>query len=354
MPSVDELFDQMEEQGVEAYAEEQYCVIDADTRTITVPPEYQLLGVENDKKVERLYFRCPKIVGDNIDLSTGFQLFICFENAGNEADAYHIDDMQVEADNIIFSWLLGEAVTRYKGNVQFAFCAIKPGEEGEPDLNRWNTTINNECVCLIGLKSTEIVEEQNADAIAQLWDAISQISTGGSGGTNNYDDLQNKPKINNVELTGNKTADDLGLQPNGEYLTSDDLPEKLPNPYKLKFTGAVTDEYDGSQELTVDVPQGGTTMQREEKQSTDTIVTLQPNVLYVFPEMASLTVTLAEPDNPNVANEYHFFFISGATATTLTLNDVLSDAYSIEANMKYEVSILENVAYIKGVSVSAA
>lgn len=175
MPSIDELFDQMEEQGVEAYAQEQYCVIDADTRIITVPPEYQLLGVENDKKVERLYFKCPKIIGDNIDLSTGFQLFICFENAGNEADAYHIDDMQVEADNITFSWLLGEAVTRYQGNVQFAFCAIKPGEEGEPDLNRWNTTINDECTCLIGLKSTEIVEEQNADAIAQLWDEIKSL-----------------------------------------------------------------------------------------------------------------------------------------------------------------------------------
>ena len=93
---------------------------------------------------------------------------------------------------------------------------------------------------------------------------------------------------------------------------------------------------------------------RQQMQDTDVNVTLQPNILYVFPEMASLTVTLAEPDNSNVANEYHFFFISGATATTLTLNDVLSDAYSIEANMKYEVSILEGVAYIKGVSMSEA
>ena len=91
---------------------------------------------------------------------------------------------------------------------------------------------------------------------------------------------------------------------------------------------------------------------RQQMTSSDIVVTLDPNKLYVFPEMASLTVTLAEPDNSNVANEYHFFFTSGATATTLTLNNVLSDAYSIEANMKYEVSILENVAYIKGVSTS--
>lgn len=37
------------------------------------------------------------------------------------------------------------------------------------------------------------------------------------------------------------------------------IPEKLPNPKKLVFTGAVTGEYDGSQELTVDVPAGGGT-----------------------------------------------------------------------------------------------
>lgn len=31
------------------------------------------------------------------------------------------------------------------------------------------------------------------------------------------DDVTNKPKINNVELTGNKTLADLGIQPKGNY-----------------------------------------------------------------------------------------------------------------------------------------
>lgn len=133
------------------------------------------------------------------------------------------------------------------------------------------------------------------------------------------------------------------------------VPEQLPNPHKLTFTGAVTAEYDGSTEQTVNIPiAGSSATPRQEMQKADTTVTLDPSKLYVFPEMASLTVTLAEPDNSNVANEYHFFFTSGATATTLTLNDVLSDAYSIEANMKYEVSILEGIAYIKGVSMGEA
>lgn len=39
-------------------------------------------------------------------------------------------------------------------------------------------------------------------------------SGGGTGGTTNYNDLTNKPKINNVELSGNKTTSDLGISYN--------------------------------------------------------------------------------------------------------------------------------------------
>lgn len=34
---------------------------------------------------------------------------------------------------------------------------------------------------------------------------------GGGGGTSDYDDLDNRPQINSVTLTGNKSASDLGL-----------------------------------------------------------------------------------------------------------------------------------------------
>lgn len=36
-----------------------------------------------------------------------------------------------------------------------------------------------------------------------------------------------------------------------------DIPEALPNPYALTFTGAVTGSYDGSQAVTVEIPSGG-------------------------------------------------------------------------------------------------
>lgn len=158
------------------------CVIDAQSRTIEVPEKYKLLGVENDKRVERIYFQCPKIVGDNQDLSQDYQLFVNYQNANGDPDAYHIDDMEVDGDNITFSWLLEENVTKYRGSIQFAFGAIIPGDEAEdPDKNRWNTTINTDCTCLVGLKSTQMVAESNPDALAQIWDEINKLKLGGVG-----------------------------------------------------------------------------------------------------------------------------------------------------------------------------
>ena len=55
------------------------------------------------------------------------------------------------------------------------------------------------------------------------------ISASG-GGTTDYDDLDNHPSINNVELSGNKTASDLGLQ---DELTFDNVPtDGSDNPVK--------------------------------------------------------------------------------------------------------------------------
>ena len=34
---------------------------------------------------------------------------------------------------------------------------------------------------------------------------------GGAGGTTNYDNLTNKPKVNGIVLSGNKTSADLGI-----------------------------------------------------------------------------------------------------------------------------------------------
>lgn len=61
-------------------------------------------------------------------------------------------------------------------------------------------------------------------------DDIEEIVTfeeGVTGGTDNYNYLSNKPKINNVELRDNKTAKQLGLQEEMESLTNMEIEEIL-------------------------------------------------------------------------------------------------------------------------------
>lgn len=86
----------------------------------------------------------------------------------------------------------------------------------------------------------------------------------------------------------------------------------------------------------------------------DETVTLQPNVLYVFPEMANLTITLAAITDNTIANEYHFFFTSSATATVTNFPAIPGlDSFAAEANMVYEVSILEAIARVDENEVTA-
>lgn len=47
------------------------------------------------------------------------------------------------------------------------------------------------------------------------------------GGTDNYNYLNNKPQINNIELKGNKTSRQLGLQEEMDSLTNMEIEEIL-------------------------------------------------------------------------------------------------------------------------------
>lgn len=55
-------------------------------------------------------------------------------------------------------------------------------------------------------------------------------------------------------------------------------------------------------------------------ETSDTTFTLTPNTFHIWDEVPSLTLVLGEPTY-GVANEYLFQFISGSTATTLSLPD---------------------------------
>ena len=60
--------------------------------------------------------------------------------------------------------------------------------------------------------ATDIPEKPLTRVEKYLNKIVENGGGGGGGGTSDYDQLSNRPQINNNTLTGNKTSSDLGLQ----------------------------------------------------------------------------------------------------------------------------------------------
>ena len=352
------------------------------------------------------------------------------------------------------------------------------GQDGQDGKDGKDAKIN-------GKNSIEI-EAGNNITIDDTENGIRINSTGGgSGGTSNYNDLSNKPKINNVELNGNKTSSDLGLQPAGNYALESDIPtktsdlnndsgfidknvnnltnyyktsetynkteidNKISSVYKYKgtvatyanlpssdltvgdvynvestgdnyaWTGTVWDKLGGDIDLSgyqpkidsthklssdlvddtgntnkfvtstdktnwnakYDKPSGGipktdlsssvqtslgkadTALQSHQDisgkankisvvQTSASTIEINPNTFYKFGEVASLNITLASITDNTIYNEYMFEFVSGSTATTLTLPSSIKwlETPTIDANKIYQCSIVDNIGLLVGVA----
>ena len=109
--------------------------------------------------------------------------------------------------------------------------AGKDGKDGINGIDGKDATIN-------GVNTLTLTAGENI-TLTQSGSTLEISSTGGgSGGTSNYNDLSNKPKINNVELSGNKTTSDLGLF-SGNY---NDLTNKPTIPTVPTIVSAFTND----------------------------------------------------------------------------------------------------------------
>lgn len=337
-------------------------LINPETRTITVPETEKIFGVSHDGNTERKHFRCPKVVGDNIDLST-MHLYVNYQNANGDKYPYLVEDVQTDGDYITYSWLIGPDVVAYKGQIKFIVCAKK----GDGTIPEWNTTLAEGTV-LEGLEATDEVVERNPDIIEQILTRLDNVTEipqekvteavstymeeNPINVPKNLSDLKEDAEHRTVTDAEKQSWDNKSdFSGNYEDLrgkpTIPTVPTTLPNPQSLTITyGGQTHTYDGSEAVAITIETGG--IERIEKLSTDTTVTLEPNKLYVFPEMTSLTYTIGEG-----TGEVHFFFRSGATATRVVHpSGVNIGSFTVDANKVYEVSILEGLLTSQNWSVS--
>lgn len=160
--------------------ESDICTIDAKTRGIFVPSTIVVGGVQSDKNAERIKFSCPKIVGDNLDLSK-FSVRINFENVSSVdfnvsiKDQYICDDVAVDGENVTFSWLIGRNATRYMGTIRFIVCAVKTDSDSNISVE-WNTAIA-EVPVLEGIEIDQPqIGQEEKDVINQLLELTKNTS----------------------------------------------------------------------------------------------------------------------------------------------------------------------------------
>lgn len=152
-----------------------------------------------------------------------------------------------------------------------------------------------------------------------------EAGTDGAPGKDGADGQDGAPGVNGEDGRGIISATiktDGHLQINYSDGTNEDVGEVVGN-----------DGLDGASGIPI----------RQEMSVTDTTVTIDPGKLYIFPEMAELALTLAEPADTGIANEYHVIFQSGATATILSIPDTINvpAGFTVDANKIYELSIME-------------
>lgn len=297
-----------------------YLMVNPETLLIDVPATEEIFGVYHDNEFERKYFKCPRIVKNNKDLSE-CHIFINYVSASGKVGQYKSEDVKLaeDEDYITFSWDLTNNVFDENKDATIYFAvqaktktgkgvfgtrkaqgkvfetidgtgaiteeyadiilyliermdnleqgAIPPEKiqeaideyfkkhpiafkETDPTVPSWAKQPRKPTYTAseVGAEPRGTVTEHNSDSQAHpdIRRMISELPGGGSG-TTDYNDLENKPQINGRELYGNKTLEELGLQ----------IPAKLPNPHTLTFTGAVMGSYDGSREVTINIPSGG-------------------------------------------------------------------------------------------------
>ncbi len=103
--------------------------------------------------------------------------------------------------------------------------------------------------CMIGG-----TDEPNIQTVSLSYSMDMKLDVGGEGSgggvTTDYNNLDNKPSVNNVELVGNKSLKEIGVQPAGDYASKGDIPSLTSQ--LVNDSGFITEHQDLSSYATKD------------------------------------------------------------------------------------------------------
>ena len=213
----------------------------------------------------------------------------------------------------------------------------------ESEIPTKTSDLTNDSGFITGYTETDPTVPSHVKNITQAnitnWNNKSEFS-------GNYNDLTNKPTIPS-EVT-ETTVSNWGFTKNtGTYSKpSTGIP-------KADLASAVQtslDKADTALQSHQDI--SGKANKISVVQTSASTIEINPNTFYKFGEVASLNITLASITDNTIYNEYMFEFVSGTTATTLTLPSSIKwlETPTIDANKIYQCSIVDNVGLLVGVA----
>ena len=131
--------------------------IDSDLRIVTVPERGVVAGVVGDKNVNRINFQMVRYY-NGFDMSK-FLTRINYVNANGNPNYYNVDDLVVEDEYILFTWLIDSDAVAYAGSLLFAVRMFRADANGVI-ANDFNTRNDSSLLVLDGLRVDSAVPEE--------------------------------------------------------------------------------------------------------------------------------------------------------------------------------------------------
>lgn len=326
-------------------------------KKIIIPTGQEILGVQGENDISKRYFLIPKITESGDDLSNA-QFNIITKSKTNGVESIKIKQTEILENYIKLEWKIDINITNVSGELQVQIEATK-------DNVIWKTypatfiiasSLDEKDGDIIHPVDKKYVDIQDKNVLKDAEEYADNQDKNVLKDAKEYTDAQ-VPNIvetyieeHKEELKGKDGTD--GFSPSASVTQTE--------------TGATVTITDKTGTTTAEIKNGtngkdgtngtngtdGKNYSVEIVESALTTQEIESNKFYKFGEVSSLNITLAAITDTSVLNEFMFEFISGTTATTLTLPNAVKwlETPSIESNKTYQCSIVNNIGILAGVA----
>ena len=181
-------------------------VINSDTRAITTASD-KLELIQEDHQSERITFEIPRVV-EGHDMSLCDRIEIHYINIDRKTkvqskDIYIVDDVVLDGEKVVFTWLISGNATKYYGRLNFIVLFECLDEEGNYTY-KWNTEICKLLTVGEGISNTESIAEDYSDILEKFKKEVLREATEGVVKFTEQEltDEQKSQARNNIDAAG--------------------------------------------------------------------------------------------------------------------------------------------------------